>query len=131
MAEVRVDGTAAWLPAARLAWVAEPPRRRRPLVHLLAGFDVYLLGYRSRELAVPAAHARRVWTGGGFIKPTLTVDGRAAGVWSSATRGGRLRLTVAPFMELDAEVAAGVAAEAADVGRFLGSEVALTVTEPG
>jgi hypothetical protein len=132
LAEVRVDGAAAWLPAARLAWAAGPPdRRRRPLVHLLAGFDGYLLGYRSRELAVPAAHARRVWTGGGFIKPTLTVDGRAAGVWSSATRGGRLGLTVAPFMELDAEVAAGVAAEAADVGRFLGSEVALTVTEPG
>jgi hypothetical protein len=127
LAEVRLDGEPAWLPAARAGWLSEPAPEA-PLVHLLPGFDVYLLGYRDRALAVPEAHARAVWTGGGFIKPTLTVDGRAVAVWASSGSGRRRRLRVEPFGRLSLEVRAGLEAEAADLARFLELEAAPAVT---
>lgn len=126
LVEVRLAGepVAAWLLASRAGWLTEPVAEA-PLVHLLPGFDVYLLGYQSRRLAVAEGHARKVWTGGGFIKPTLTVDGRAVAVWSTARSGQRLKLLVAPFDELSGEVRAGLQAEAADLGRFLDTTVSI------
>jgi Winged helix DNA-binding domain len=118
LTELEVSGEPSWLPASRTAWLADPDPKE-PLVHLLPGFDVLMLGYRSRSLAVPDEHARAVWTGGGFIKPTLTVDGLAVATWSSAGRTHHLGVTVEPFDELPQRVHAGLQAEVADVGRFL------------
>jgi hypothetical protein len=110
---------AAWsgLPArdARAAWRdVEPPPRDPPdppVVRLLPAFDTYLLGYRSRDLAVPAEHARQVWPGGGIVRPTAIANGLALGTWK---RTG-VRVTLEPFCEpIDAEE------EIADVERFLG-----------
>jgi hypothetical protein len=124
LTEVEVSGEPSWLPASRTAWLADPDPKE-PLVHLLPGFDVLMLGYRSRSLAVPDEHARAVWTGGGFIRPTLTVDGLAVATWSSTRRARHLGVTVEPFDELPLRVHAGLEAEVADVGRFLGVTASL------
>jgi hypothetical protein len=126
LTEVRIAGGPAWLPASRAGWLAEPGPDA-PLVHLLPAFDVYLLGYRGRALAVPQERARAVWTGGGFIRPTLTVDGWATAVWAIARTRQRLKLTVEPFGELSDKVRAGLEAEAADLGRFLGTGATVVV----
>jgi hypothetical protein len=124
--EVEVAGEPAWLLASRAAWLTDG-RPEEPLVHLLPGFDVLMLGYRSRSLAVPEQHARAVWTGGGFIKPTLTVDGRAVATWSSTRRARHLEVTVEPFGRLSGRVRAGLEAEVADVGRFLPADATLKI----
>jgi hypothetical protein len=109
---------AAWsgLPVrdARAAWLdvetplPDPPDP--PVVRLLPAFDTYLLGYRSRDLAVPHAHAKQVWPGGGIVRPTVIANGLAVGTWK---RTGA-RVTLEPFgAPIDA------AEEIADVERFL------------
>jgi Winged helix DNA-binding domain len=130
LVEMVVAGEPAWLPASRAGWLDEPAPGE-PLVHLLPGFDVYLLGYRDRSLAVPAEHARRVWTGGGFIKPTLTVDGWAVGIWRSERRGRRVELTVEPFSPVEGRLRDRVENEAADLGRFLGARVDMRLQPRG
>ena len=78
-------------------------------------FDTYLLGYRGRDLAVPAEHARSVWPGGGIVRATVLVNGLASGTWRLRRRGSGYALDVEPFgREVD------VRAEADDVRRFLG-----------
>jgi hypothetical protein len=130
LVEVTVAGEPAWLPASRAGWLDDAPPAG-PLVHLLPGFDVYLLGYRDRALAVPAERARTVWTGGGFIKPTLTVDGWATGIWRGARRrGGRMEVAVEPFSRVDEPLGARIEAEAADIGRFLGVAVDMRLQPP-
>jgi hypothetical protein len=124
--EVEVAGEPAWLLASRAAWLTDA-RPEEPLVHLLPGFDVLMLGYRSRSLAVPEQHARAVWTGGGFIKPTLTVDGRAVATWSSTRRARHLEVTVEPFGTLSGRARAGLEAEVADIGRFLRADATLEI----
>ncbi len=126
---------AAWagLPAvdARQAWstlgaVDEPRALARSSVRLLPHFDPYLLGYRSRELVVPAQFSHAVWTGGGYVMPTVVADGRAVGTWEAIRRRGTMNITVRPFSSLPDDVRSGVDAEVADIGRFLGIQTAWT-----
>jgi Winged helix DNA-binding domain len=126
--EVEVDGRPAWLPASRAPWFEEPPPPD-PLVRLLPAFDPFLLGYRDRGFIVPAEHSRQIHPGGGVIRPALLLNGSVIGTWrSQPQRGGRL-VEVSPFVPLAAEVRAGLAGEAADVGRFLGTPAILRVAE--
>jgi hypothetical protein len=121
---------AAWsglpLRDARASWRAG--RRRRsvepgpPDVRLLPAFDTYLLGYRTREFCVPAQHARKVWPGGGIVRPAVIRNGHAAGTWR---RTGRA-IEIEPF---DGEpIDAG--GEIADVHRFLAARPSRARSSP-
>jgi hypothetical protein len=116
---------AAWsgLPAAdvRRAWVdPEPPAGDAPEgpVRLLPAFDEWLLGWASRDLTVPSTHARRVAPGGGILRPVAIADGRVFATWRLDRRARRV--------ELDAfgrVPRAGVEADVADLGAFLGLDL--------
>lgn len=127
--EVEAAGHPAWLLKTQQAWIDEPPAPA-PVVRLLGGYDTYLLGYRNRDLSVPASHARRIHPGGGIIHPALLLDGQAAGTWRIVRKRAGLDVVVTPFAALEPEVRAGLEAEAADVARFLETPGMLTVAVP-
>lgn len=108
------DARTGWatIAADRTNRVAEPPPDP-PVTRLLPAFDTYLLGYRTRDLAVPPEHARRVWPGGGIVRPTVVENGLAVGTW----RRTGADVSVEPFPGLDVDAAD----EVADVKRFLGA----------
>lgn len=96
-----------------------PPAPGEPDVRLLPAYDNYLVGYRSRDLSVPAEHERRVWPGGGQIRATVVVDGLAVGTWSGGRRGTPVKVEPFPGTEPPSPaVAAGIARESADIARF-------------
>lgn len=133
--EVRVGGEPAWLPAGgRPATDGRPGAGERaggggPVVRLLPAFDGYLLGYRTRAAILAPEQARRVHPGGGWINPTVLVDGRIAGTWRQQREGSALAVVVEAFARLDPAVLPGLEAEAADVGRFLGNPAHLVVAD--
>jgi hypothetical protein len=94
---------------------ADPPEQGPAAVRLLGHFDGYLLGYRDRALSVDPAHDRAVQTGGGFVMPTVVVDGHAVAIWRTTGQ----RVSVTPFATLSAAAAGGIDAEVADIARFL------------
>ncbi len=118
--ERRVDGEILLAPS---GWTARAPAS--PSVRLLPAFDTYLMGYASRAHAVDPAGERRILPGGGILRPTLCVDGRFVGLWSSKRSGGRLAIALDPFPGFDDGWRDAIAAEVADVGRFEGAEAAL------
>ncbi len=118
LAEVTVGGRPAWLPRERLAELEEPPPDP-PDVRLLPAFETYLLGYRDRSLVIDPAATGRVFIGG-MIRPVLLVDGRVAGIWKPNRKGRRVDISVEPFGGLPPGAEAGIAAETADIHRFLG-----------
>ena len=126
LTEVSVEGAPAWIHSDRQDWL-EAPGPQGPVVRLLPAFDTYLLGYRERDLGVPAEHARRVHPGGGIIRPTLMIDGRTAGVWSRKRTRRGIAVTVTPFEDLPPDVMPGLEEEAFDVGRFLGADAELLI----
>jgi hypothetical protein len=123
---------AAWsgLPAAEAqqAWrlaggprVAPSRRAEGSAVRLLPHFDPYLVGYASRDHAVAPEHRRTVWTGGGYVLPTVIHQGQAVATWRSDVHASRLSVTVTPFADGSATgaLASELDAEVADIGRFL------------
>jgi hypothetical protein len=85
-----------------------------PPPRLLGAFDPVLLGWSSREPIV-GPHGRLV-AAGGLFRPFALVRGCAAATWTMP--GGKV--TLAPFAPLPPADAAALAADAADVERFLG-----------
>jgi Winged helix DNA-binding domain len=94
------------------------PDRRTLAPRLLPAFDPYLLGWKDRAFAVPAAHAKRVHPGGGMLRAVATAGGVAVGTWSARRRGGRTVVAVDPFGQMTARVRAALEAEGEDVARF-------------
>lgn len=116
--EVEIGASTAWMLKTRAAWLDEPPTADRA-VCLLPGFDIYLLGYQQRDLAVPWQYAKRINAGGGILHPALLLDGRAVGTWKSLRKKNHLQVIVEPFDQLPPEVYPGLEAEVADLARFL------------
>lgn len=116
--EVQVAGRAAWMLTEHLGRLDVPADH--PVVRLLPAYDTYLLGYRTRDLVLAPEHGRRVHPGGGVIRRAVLVDGRVAGTWSSMRRPEGMQITVEPFEHLRPDVCAGLEAEVADLGWFLG-----------
>jgi hypothetical protein len=76
---------------------------------LLPPFDPYIMGWKERSFAIPPEMTKRVMPGGGMFRAVVLVDGRVAGTWSRV--GGQVTI--------DGDGGADLAAEIADVERFL------------
>jgi hypothetical protein len=88
-----------------------------PAPRLLGSFDPVLLGWASRD-PILGPHHQQIVTTNGIFRPFALVGGRAAGLWKWTTG----QVAMEPFASLPAEAEAALAAEAADVQRFLGTE---------
>ncbi|MGH2537872.1 MAG: winged helix DNA-binding domain-containing protein, partial [Candidatus Promineifilaceae bacterium] len=98
-----------------------------PLVRLLGLFDAYVMAaQRKCEPILAVEHYLRVYRPQGWLSAVILVDGRIAGVWTSAKRAGRVVLQVEPFAPLAPAERRGLAAEAERLSDFLAAEVELT-----
>lgn len=122
--EVEIGNTAAWMLKSRATWLDEPFSQNE-FVCLLPAFDIYLLGYQSRDLTVPRQYAKSVNAGGGMLHPVVLVNGRAVGTWKSERRKSQFDVIVEPFEPLDPIVYPKLETEIADIARFLETQVQL------
>jgi hypothetical protein len=112
-----VEGQTAFVPKGRPAeWRREPSRSS---LRLLPAFDTYLLGYRSRELAVGQTLQRRLQRGGGWLHPSIVLDGRAIGAWTFQRRGRNQSIVVEGQRRSITSVRSQLRKEADDIGAFL------------
>ncbi len=58
---------------------------RRGCVHLLPPYDEYLIGYKSRHVALHPDHTHRAHNNSGIFWPVILLDGEVAGNWSAAS----------------------------------------------
>jgi hypothetical protein len=111
--QVRVGGQVLFAPRKGARRVGASPQ-----VRLLGAFDNYNLGFVSRDFAAAPADAKRILPGGGMVRPTITVDGRFVGTWSSKRSGKQLVVEPEPFRRLDPAWRSQLEREVADIGRF-------------
>ncbi|HMI57207.1 MAG TPA: winged helix DNA-binding domain-containing protein, partial [Gemmatimonadaceae bacterium] len=79
---------------------ATAPRSKRS-VHLLPGFDEYLLGYTDRSIALDKAHASAIVPGNnGMFMPTIVAGGRVAGTWKASKTAKGTVVLPQPFAPL-------------------------------
>lgn len=109
LAEVRVEGRPAWLPADRLAALQNP--RPADIVRLLPSFDPFLQA-RDRHVLLPDKNTHRtLWTVLGNPGAVLA-DGEITGVWRAKASGRRLALTITPFEVIPPQVRRAIDVEA-------------------
>ena len=120
--KIDVDGTPMWMPQTHGGLLDQAMSDESPAIRMLGGFDPYLLGYRTRDLGVEPDLLKRVHPGGGIIRPTILVDGRAVATWARKRTGRKLSIIVSQFESLSDDVRAGIDEEVEDIGRFLGLE---------
>jgi len=90
-----------------------PPQPEVPAPRLLGAFDPLLLGWTSRE-RILGPHTHLV-TLNGIFRPFAMVKGRAVGTWRLA----RNEVTLEPLGKVSKAATAALAADAADVERFM------------
>ena len=91
-------------------------------------FDIYLLGYQKRDLAVSPQYAKRINAGGGIVHATVLVDGYIVGTWKSKLEKKNFVVMVDPFERVATEIEEGIEVEVEDIGRFLGVGVRMEVS---
>jgi hypothetical protein len=97
-----------------------------PGIHLLPGFDEYLLGYRDRDAMLDPAFAQLVCPGGnGMFMPMIVIDGRIVGTWKRTIKKASVRIELKPFEVLPPDRRPEVEAAAARYAAALGLELAL------
>jgi hypothetical protein len=116
--ELELDGTTYYLRPD-----LEPAERA---VHLLPGFDEYLLGYGDRSAPLAGTHANTVVPGGnGLFMPTIVIDGEVVGIWKRERRSKRIVVTLSPLQPLTGVAMRGIKKRIARYAEFLGTEVEL------
>ncbi len=91
-----------------------------PAVHLLPGFDEYLLGYRDRSAPLGGEPLERVVPGSnGLFLPTMVVDGHVVGTWRRTVRRGTVEIEEKPFHRIPAGRRRATAAAWARYEEFL------------
>jgi len=128
--EVKIGDYSAWMLKTRARWLDRTPARR-PIVRLLPSYDTYLLGYRSRDLALAPKHAKRIHPGGGLLRPALLADGKVIGAWNIQRRRDRVDVMVKPFEDLTPNAQRELEVEVKDLAHFLGVEAELKVLMHG
>lgn len=82
-------------------------------VHLLPGFDEFMLGYKDRSAVITREHESIIVPGrNGVFSRTVVTGGRVVGRWRSVVRRGALGIQVQPFADLPDVLAGATAARA-------------------
>jgi len=118
-----VDGVAYWFAASAPSAGADSPT-----VHLLQGYDEYIVGYsQSKSLLNLAGRAlaqtRPVFNG------VAILDGQVAGHWKRTVSGGAVGFEVALYEPFDGAQARALQAAADRYGEFLGLPATVVTTQ--
>ncbi|MEO7007307.1 MAG: winged helix DNA-binding domain-containing protein [Terrimesophilobacter sp.] len=104
---------------------AAPGTSSQGAVHLLPGFDEFLLGYQDRSDALPPEHSNRIVPGGnGMFLPVIVSRGRVVGTWHRTLGTDAVEVSSEPFERLTAGESTGFARAAAAYATFLGLPLA-------
>ena len=63
------------------------PQVLNPAVHLLPPYDEYLIGYKSRWIAVDSRHEAKAYNRSGNFWPVILNDGKVVGNWAALKKG--------------------------------------------
>jgi DNA glycosylase AlkZ-like len=115
---VILNGQTAWILRDDLQTLKNS-KLTRPTIRLLPYFDSFLMGHKSRDHLVEAAHYKQIYRPAGWVYPAMLLNGRIVGEWSYKRANQHLRIVVRPYAPLSEHTKDQVLREAEDIARFL------------
>jgi hypothetical protein len=117
LTELTNRGTSYWISTSGLD--AAAGIRATSAVHVLPGFDEYLLGYQDRLLPLAAEHSERIVPGSnGIFLPTIVARGRVVGTWRRTPKSKTAQIEPEHFETASAARHAAFAKAAKGYERF-------------
>jgi hypothetical protein len=111
----------------RTLWHAPGLEPASPGIHVLPGFDEFVLGYQDRRPQVSAENFARIVPGGnGMFLSTIVVDGEVVGTWRRTASAKKVVVELTPFTRLSARARRQVENALDGYGRFVGLPVSVT-----
>ncbi len=98
-------------------------------VHILPGYDEYIIGYRDRSAVLDERHSGKVLSDNGIFYPTILIDGQAQGTWRVTKRKHMLTIEARPFTPLSKAEVRSLERAAARYGDFMGLPIAIDVRQ--
>jgi len=120
LSRLTVDGVEYWM-----GNEAQSPPHPDQSLHLLPGFDEYLLGYQDRTAALEPRHAPKLIFGSVF-RPTIVIDGRVVGTWRRVLHEEEAEITTSFFGPAKKTATKLLAATTERYREFLGYHVLKT-----
>jgi hypothetical protein len=118
-----VDGVSYWSAA------SPPPETSTPRVHLLQGYDEYVVGYSESKWVLDAAGiARALPQARSVFNGVVILDSQVAGHWKRSLKRTAVVIEVALYRPFDDHQAQALAAAAAAHGAFLGLPATVVTT---
>lgn len=97
-----------------------PVLKKKASIHLLPGFDEYLLGYTNRSMVVEDKHVKKLaMTANGQFSSTIVVGGRVEGTWKRTIGHKDVAITTTYFDAVGKSVKQAVSAAARRYAKFL------------
>jgi len=115
-----VDGVDYWLSPSSISATHDSA------IHLLPGFDEYVLGYKNRDAIMQPDHIQIIVPGGnGMFLSTIVENGRVIGTWKKTIRKNDVQIHLAPFQPLGSQQLDKIEIAAKRYGEFLGLSAAI------
>jgi hypothetical protein len=106
---------------------SEPkPKESLPGIHLLPGFDEYLLAYKDRRASLDVPNYKRLTPTNGMLPATIVSAGRVIGTWKRTFKRDTAVITPSPFEALGSEESEALIVAAKYYGEFLGMRVSVS-----
>ncbi len=97
-------------------------------VHLLPGFDEYMLGYTNRSLMVRKEYLPRIVPGNnGMFMPTIVADGEVQGLWKRTFQKETVKIELLPFSFISKSNIDRISSAAKRYGKYLEKKVITTM----
>jgi hypothetical protein len=112
-------------------WMSPSSRKageKDKTIHLLPGFDEFVLGYKDRTAVISPEHMDKIVPGGnGMFMSTMVRHGQVAGLWKRTLKGKSVQVSLMPFGALASADSVVAKQRATRYGAFLGLDVAIDV----
>jgi hypothetical protein len=113
-----LDGEIYWMPQDQHPEMGGAPDD----VYLLPGFDEYMLGYKDRSAAIPAAQLAALTPKNGMFSPIIVIKGRVVGTWKRALTKKPIVIEMSPFAPMTRSQSCAAEAAAMRFREYAGEE---------
>jgi hypothetical protein len=120
LASTTMDNTVYWQSRTR----TEPPKETTAL-HLLPGFDEYLLSYKDRSASMDVKQLRSLTPANGMLPSTIVMNGRVVGMWKRTIKKDMVVVDCRLFVQLGDQEQRALAVAVNHYGEFLGKAATL------
>lgn len=104
-------------------WFAEtPPIRDISSVHLLPGYDEFIISYKERSAVIADEHHRKAISSNGIFWPAIVHNGQVIGIWKRTVRKETVVVETEYFRKPTKQIRSLVEEAAGRFGIFLGRE---------